>query len=563
MNRGHSRGPRRKMTMQNCRIPERKMNPFPLSAMAAGRIPMLFLLLVSFAVHPFSASGAVRFFDLEKPEHAAIINQNRNAVLTRDFEHVPVLTVTLPPGTGSGGKITFPLPMEELRGKQLFFEADVMFRNISRPVRRYHGVKFMAHVKGRNGETWPQHWFARKESSGDSKGWIPVRFSVDMSGDPASVSLVVGLEEVSGSMSIKNIRILSGTTVSRSIFCLQEIPQAVYTKKIPRMRGFMSGSFQKAEEVSEDYFRGLRSSGANTLRLQLKVPWNEEDRILDDTFHKEWFERMFPVIRQTLALGKKYSIGIVIDNHYSSRFYFSNPSRAALFAQEWRRIAETFRESPALCGYDLLNEPHSRYLNYGTPAYPAILGKAIEMIRAVDPSTPVIVEADFMASPEKLEYLPVYPQTDILYSVHFYFPGALTHQLELKKKPFLRYPSGEWNKQALRGAMQKVRRFQQATGAEIFIGEFGGVRWAPGIDRYYRDVIELFEEFGWHWCYHAFRESDAFDAEIDSTEPVRIWSEADRIRARGRKNPRWQILTEAMKRRQQNEKKPESSIFFD
>ena len=269
--------------MQNSRIPERKMNPFPLSAMAAGRIPMLFLLLVSFAVHPFSASGAVRFFDLEKPEHAAIINQNRNAVLTRDFEQVPVLTVTLPPGTGSGGKITFPLPMEELRGKQLFFEADVMFRNISRPVRRYHGVKFMAHVKGRNGETWPQHWFARKESSGNS-----------------------------------------------------------------------------------------------------------------------------------------------------------------------------IRESPTLCSYDLLNEPHSRYLNYGTPACPAILEKAIEMIRAVDPSTPVIVEADFMASPEKLEYLPVYPQTDILYSVHFYFPGALTHQLELKKKPFLRYPSGEWNKQAFTGQLRQI-----------------------------------------------------------------------------------------------------------
>ena len=67
-------------------------------------------------------------------------------------------------------------------------------------------------------------------------------------------------------------------------------------------------------------------------------------------FRKDWLKRMLPVIRTYLMLGEKYKIGIVIDNRYSSRFYFSSSSRASLFAREWKLIAETFKSSSALAG---------------------------------------------------------------------------------------------------------------------------------------------------------------------------------------------------------------------
>ena len=51
------------------------------------------------------------------------------------------------------------------------------------------------------------------------------------------------------------------------------------------------------------------------------------------------------------------------------------------------------------------------------------------------------------------------------------------------------------------------------TGAKIFVGEFGCVRWAPGADELLRDMISLFEEYGWTWCFHAFRESDVWSVE--------------------------------------------------
>jgi len=57
--------------------------------------------------------------------------------------------------------------------------------------------------------------------------------------------------------------------------------------------------------------------------------------------------------------------------------------------------------------------------------------------------------------------------------------------------------------------------FQQAYNVHIYVGEFSVIRWAPGDSgyQYLRDVIDLFEEYGWDWSYHAFREWDGWSVE--------------------------------------------------
>lgn len=120
-----------------------------------------------------------------------------------------------------------------------------------------------------------------------------------------------------------------------------------------------------------------------------------------------------------------------------------------------------------------------------------------------------------MAHYELLEYLPVFEEPNIIYSIHFYAPGQLTHQLDPKVKPILGYPDETrgWNREYLRKNLEKAREFQQKTGARIYVGEFSCIRWAPGADRYVKDLIDLFEEYGWDWSYHAFREWQGWSAE--------------------------------------------------
>ncbi len=100
-----------------------------------------------------------------------------------------------------------------------------------------------------------------------------------------------------------------------------------------------------------------------------------------------------------------------------------------------------------------------------------------------------------------------------------YWPGGYTHQGVNNnwgvagKDGMASYPDSACNRQALIEHLRPVRDFQQRYGARIYVGEFSAVRWAPGAERYLEDCISLFEEYGWDWTYHAFREWNGWSVE--------------------------------------------------
>ena len=51
------------------------------------------------------------------------------------------------------------------------------------------------------------------------------------------------------------------------------------------------------------------------------------------------------------------------------------------------------------------------------------------------------------------------------------------------------------------------------------MGEFSAITWAEGAENDLRDCIELFEEYGWDWTYHAFRESNIWSLEHEVPAP--------------------------------------------
>jgi hypothetical protein len=72
-----------------------------------------------------------------------------------------------------------------------------------------------------------------------------------------------------------------------------------------------------------------------------------------------------------------------------------------------------------------------------------------------------------------------------------------------------------WDKETLRRVLKPAIDYQQDYGVHIYIGEFSAIRWAPGDSgyNYLRDCIEIFEQNGWDWAYHAFREWDGWSVE--------------------------------------------------
>lgn len=75
-----------------------------------------------------------------------------------------------------------------------------------------------------------------------------------------------------------------------------------------------------------------------------------------------------------------------------------------------------------------------------------------------------------------------------------------------------------WDKDYVRNAIKTVREFQLKYGARIWVGEFSAASWTDGGDRYLKDLADLFEEYGWDWSYHSFRENVIWSLEHEGEE---------------------------------------------
>ena len=84
----------------------------------------------------------------------------------------------------------------------------------------------------------------------------------------------------------------------------------------------------------------------------------------------------------------------------------------------------------------------------------------------------------------------------------------------------------------LRAKLAPVAAFAKRHDAKILVGEFSAIAWAPGAERYLQDCIELFDEQGWDWCYHAFNEWRGWNVEYagDSLETLRRVGDTPRKR---------------------------------
>ncbi len=202
---------------------------------------------------------------------------------------------------------------------------------------------------------------------------------------------------------------------------------------------------------------------------------------------------------------------------------FYEPEYADFFVEVWRHIAARCKGRPAVWGYDLLNEPcQNKPSPEGCDNYWALQERAARAIRKIDPDTTIIVEVDQWDDPGGYSFVRPMAVPGIVYQAHMYRPHAFTHQGVHGTPERWAYPGAikgaTYDKDALRRELQPVRDFQLAYNVPIYIGEFSAIRWGKGADRYLEDVTDIFEEYGWDWSYHAFREWSGWSLEHSDVE---------------------------------------------
>lgn len=399
------------------------------------------------------------------------------------------------------------------KGMKLGFRCKAKAESVSQPSQPYLGIKYMLHYNTVKGEKW-----SNENNIFGTFDWKELYFSIFIPTDITDVDLSLGLQGCSGKVWFDSL--------------------SVTVLKLPQMPAKNTGNNYKIQKTTQ--YRGVMSPNtsnerdiktlgnewhANLIRWQLNL---SADKARNKDEYWLWINNKLTELDSVLIACKKYGIKVVIDlhtppggrNQSGAMVMFYEKEYNQQFIEIWQTIARKYKGNNTVWGYDLVNEPVEDKLPPDGMDFIETQINAAKAIKEIDTKTPIIFEVDAYDAPIEFICLEPIPISNVIYQVHMYTPGSFTHQGVHDKNTGIAYPGkiGEifYNKEMLRKVLKPVRDFQLTFGVPIYVGEFSAIRWAPGAAQYLSDCIDIFEEYGWDWTYHAYREWNGWDVEYEN-----------------------------------------------
>lgn len=419
------------------------------------------------------------------------------------------------------------LDMKKAAGRGIVLEGMLKGENITTPEKKYLGPKLMIHLKSPYGEFWLDQ--TKKYGSYD---WQKFTIFARIPPDVEKLDIGIGLQGCTGKLLVDNLKITFLPEVTDYSHGAAGLSSPL--QKTPSLRGVMVGTMTEKDigELADVWH-------ANLIRYQI-ANFPRED-ISDCTRYVEWVNRKLKKMDEVIAFCGKSGIKVLIDLHagpaakqdtaLSNYLNWTVESQDTL-VKVWESISAKYKDSPAVWGYDILNEPREDnyvYESGGALDWNRLAERVAVAIRKIDPDKPIIVEPAQWGTPYGLHVFKPFPVKNIVYSVHFYEPAEFTHQGIDGYPAGVIYPGTiagkKWDKAMLRQKLQPVVDFQRKYHVPIYVGEFSAPRWAPGAAQWLQDSIELFEENGWDWSYHAFREYDGWSLEHEGSVKKAVHSD--------------------------------------
>lgn len=439
---------------------------------------------------------------------------------------------SLKPG---GDYLIYHLDGALLQGRRIQFEAEVKGRDLTQSRTSYFNSKLKISFTSVQGNGNPE---ARRKTG--TYDWWKTTKLFHCPPDAGNIHITIGLQDITGTYWVKNLRIYDVPVYPGQPYTASTEP----VQKASRFRGIDTG---RREGWSEQDFIDLKKWNVNIIRYQM-LPYGIP--ISTRKEYEAWIDIEMKKIDRFLVLVRKYGMKAVIDlqkgpgthSELGSNLMSWDIRDQDLLVSTWQKLAAHYKGNrDVIYGYDILNEPREDDFIYtpgGGVEWQLLAERVIKAIRTADPDTPIIVEAAEWSNPKGFRNLKPINGGNLIYSPHFYSPHTYTHQFVHRYfKTGYSYPGTingeEWNKERLRRELAPVREFQKKYNVPIFLGEFSAIRWANGADRWLQDAIELFEEYGWDWCYHSFREYQGWDLEKEGPRDEPRFSED---------NPRKRVL---------------------
>jgi len=353
---------------------------------------------------------------------------------------------------------------------------------------------------------------------------------------------------------------------------------------------------------SQKWFRAAAEVGIEFVRL-IPVTWESRGRdfLLGDADHFAGIPTQdLQKLEAVLDVARRHDVKILLtmfslpgarnrqDNNYEFDYRLWTDEA---FQQQtlafWKALAARLRDHPAIVGYNPLNEPHparrdgftgdegekgfAEWLarhEGGTSDLNRFNRRIVEVIRAEDPCTPIVLDCWFHSAPNGFRHLRPVDDDAVLYAFHFYEPWVFT-TYRVNKGRFTypgRMPTGQgdatrpWTPAEIQRRVHPVVEWAERfniPGSRIIAEEFGCDRRVAGARRYLEDIIGVFNRRQWHWAFYSFRSCDwdGLDYEL-GTEKLgwKYWQQREKgvdheELIRRHDNPVWNVFKRQFSRR--------------
>lgn len=282
------------------------------------------------------------------------------------------------------------------------------------------------------------------------------------------------------------------------MFCFTMLrSQAPFTRGVNLTSWFQVGSAQEIQftKFTKKDINDIKSLGCDVIRLPISLhdmTSGAPQYILDPLF--------FTFLDSAVTWCEELNIYLILDNHSFDPNIDTSPGVADILVKVWTQMAFHYKDRSKYILYEILNEPHG----ISTSSWGTIQNQAINAIRNYDKKHTIVVGGSGYNTYTELKNLPVYSDTNLLYTFHFYDPFMFTHQgatwvvpsmAPLAGVPFPYNPAempacppslkGTWIESSLNsyyadGTEDKVRQliynavsFRAQRKVNLFCGEFG------------------------------------------------------------------------------------------
>ncbi len=302
--------------------------------------------------------------------------------------------------------------------------------------------------------------------------------------------------------------------------------QVPFSKGVNLTQWFQVASAKEIQfsRFTKKDFERIKSLGCDAIRLPINLhamTSGEPDYTLDPLF--------LGFLDETVNWVEELQMHLILDNHTFDPAQNTSPDIGAALTKVWTQMAEHYKNRSSYLYYEVLNEPHG----ISDAVWGGIQQTVIDAIRTKDTQHYIIVGPAGWNSYNNLEDMPVYSDSKLIYTFHFYDPFIFTHQgaswtdpsmVPLADVPFPykgnAMPAtpnslkGTWIESAINnygneGTINKVKSlvdiavsFRDQHNVPLFCGEFGVyIPNSNNADRvlWYETVKKYFEEKDIPW----------------------------------------------------------------